>query len=427
MMMRNRLLLSLLAVAAVMCQAGCGGHYFCNVEFGASTCTPPSGSGPTSGGGGGGGGGGSSPTAFAYAVDQGGTVDGFVLSSGAGTFAAISGFNAPAIPTNDPGVGMVVAQEQFVYAMFGLENQIYGWSLNSSTGALTALSNFPQTLTFDLPTVGYNEYSIATNPAGTLLFIAETGANQILAYQIGTDGSLSAVGSPVTTPVEPGNLATDGLGKYLYVTEYSSAHQGGEILAYSIGSGTSIGVLTAVPGSPFIFPMWQVQGDPSGNYLVGTTGSWAFLGIPDDTHLYVFSITQSGTNAGAISEVGSPVVTTYSPFNIAVQPTGTSELVYSFSVNDTDTGYNPVEGFALDSTTGVLTTLSGSPFTNVGTGHWGQFDQSGALLFVYSSATNGTTIETQIAPLNVDSSGNLTQPVSSLTLASPGYWVVTDP
>jgi hypothetical protein len=173
--------------------------------------------------------------------------------------------------------------------------------------------------------------------------------------------------------------------------------------------------------------MWQVQGDPSGNYLVGTTGSWAFLGIPDDTHLYVFSITQSGTNAGAISEVGSPIVTTYSPFNIAVQPTGTSELVYSFSVNDTDTGYNPVEGFALDSTTGVLTTLSGSPFTNVGTGHWGQFDQSGALLFVYSSATNGTTIETQIAPLNVDSSGNLTQPVSSLTLASPGYWVVTDP
>src|ERR1700678_1266141 len=118
-MMRSRLLLNLLAIAAVMCLAGCSDHYTCNVEFGASTCTPPSGSGPTSGGGGGGGGGGSTPTAFAYAVDQGGTVDGFSLSSGAGTFAAISGFSAPAIPTTDPGIGMVVAQEQFVYAMFG--------------------------------------------------------------------------------------------------------------------------------------------------------------------------------------------------------------------------------------------------------------------------------------------------------------------
>jgi len=55
-------------------------------------------------------------TAFAFAVDQNGTVDGFTLNSGAGTFGFTSGFVAPVIPANDPGVGMVVAQKKFVYA-----------------------------------------------------------------------------------------------------------------------------------------------------------------------------------------------------------------------------------------------------------------------------------------------------------------------
>jgi hypothetical protein len=416
-----------------MLQTACSGHYFCNVTFGSSGCNPSSGGpgGGGTGGGGGGGGGGGASAALAYAVDQGGTVDAYSLSTSSNTFASISGVTAPAIPSADPGVGMVVAQKQFVYAMFGLENQIYGWSIDSSTSALNALTGFPQTLALNLPTVGYNEYSIITNPAGTLLFVAETGAGQIAVFQIGTDGSLTAVGSPISTPFEPGNLATDGQGKYLYATEYESGtHQGLGIMAYSIGTGNNVGVLTAVQGSPFAFPMWQVQGDASGNYLIGTTGSTVALGATDDNHLYVFSITQTGTNAGAIAEVGTPFATTYSPFNIAVQPTGTGELLYSFSINDTDTGYNPVEGFTLStsgSAAGTLTAISGSPFSNLSTGHWGQFDQSGALLFVYSSATNGTTTQTQLAPFAVGSDGALTQPISSLTLVTPGYWVVTDP
>ena len=432
-MIRSRLLLGLLAIAAIMLQAACGGHYFCNVTFGSSSCNPSSGgpgSGGTGGGGGGGGGGGSS-AALAYAVDQGGSIDAYGLNTTSNTFASISGITAPAVPSADPGVGMVVAQKQFVYAMFGLENQIYGWSIDSSTGALQELANFPQTLALNLPTVSYNEYSIITNPAGTLLFVAEPGASQIGIFQIGSDGSLTAIGSPLSTPLEPGNLATDGQGKYLYATEYASGtHQGLGIMAYAIGTSNSLGVLTPVQGSPFAFPMWQVQGDASGSYLIGTTGSTESLGITDDNHLYVFSIAQTGTNAGAIAEVGTPFATTYSPFNIAVQPVGTAELVYSFSINDTGTAYNPIEGFTLATTgsdAGTLTAISGSPFGNISTGHWGQFDQSGDFLFVYSAVTNGTTTQTQLAPLDIGSDGALTQPISSATLVTPGYWVVTDP
>jgi hypothetical protein len=141
----------------------------------------------------------------------------------------------------------------------------------------------------------------------------------------------------------------------------------------------------------------------------------------------VFSIDQT---TGVLTQAtGSPVTTLYSPFTIAMQPPASGgEYVYSLSINDTDTGYNPIEGFQLDPTTGTLTELTISPFSGVFLGQWAQFDQSGANLLVYSNVFNGTTSATQIGALAVDStSGSLTQAISPATLVTPGYWVVTDP
>jgi hypothetical protein len=414
---RVRAVLILVVALAMMGLASCD-HYNCGATFGNSSCAA-SGSGLGSGGTG------ATSAAFAYAVDQAGTMDGYGLNTTAGTFSAISGYIAPTVPLNDPGVGMVIAQKQFVYTVFGLERAIYGWSIDATTGSLTALTGFPLTIPDGLISVAYNEYHVATNPAGTLLFLSDTGGNQIFVYQVSTAGALTAAtGSPFGTTIEPGNVATDGLGKYLYVTEAVSGHAGFEMLAYSIGTS---GALAAVPGNPFPYAMWQVQGDSSGAYLIGTTGSTAFYGVPDDDHLYVFSIVQSGANAGAISQVGTPFSTTYSPFNIAVQPSSGGESVYSFSINDTATGYNPVEGFQLNTTSGGLSTVTGSPFSGVATGHWGQFDQSGTLLFVYSSVVSGSTTTTQLGVLTVGSGGVLTEAVSPVDLATPGYWAVTDP
>jgi hypothetical protein len=427
-----RALLSLLLlVPALMFLVGCKGGYVCQVTFGSSTCTP---SGPGSGGGVGGGGGGSSDAAFAYAVDQDGTLDGYTLNTKAGTLLATSGYTAPTIPTSDPGVGMVIAQGQFVYTVFELTGEIYGWSASSS-GTLTPLTNgLPLAVSLDAPIVGFNEYNVATNPAGTLLFISSTGADRVFVYTISNAGVLTPVtGSPFTTPYEPGNLTTDGLGNFLYATmAVTGEHIGEGIMAYSIGTGTNLGVLTPVTGSPFDFPMWQVQGDPSGGFLIGTTGNNLGLTGADDLHLYVFSISPTTSSTpGALTQV-SNLLTTYSPFTIAVQPTSTGgEFVYSFSVNDGDSGYNPIEGFSLN-TSGALAELSTSPFSNtttpqMGLGSYGQFDQSGLYLFVYSSVTSGGTTVTQLGVWDVGTGGALTQPISPATFTTPGYWAVTDP
>jgi hypothetical protein len=426
---RVRADLLLIVAMATLGLAACD-HYTCTngLTFGASTCSNSSITGP-----GGSGSGGSATAAFVFAVDQGtgtgGTIDGFTLDTSANTFQATPGYTAPTIPNNNGGVGMVVAQKQFLYAGFGTVGEIFGWTI-SSTGSLTAIAGSP----FPAPFLaffgaGVGEANMITNPAGTMLFVSDTLQSEIFVFQIGSGGVLTPATPPsITLPLgfEPMNLATDGLGKYLYASNgNSSTHTGTEVAAFVVGSS---GTLTPVPGSPFAFPMWLVKGEPTGNFLIGTTGKVAFFSGTDDDHLYVFSITQSGASAGAITPVsGSPFPTVFSPFSIAVQSNTGGNLLYSFSINDTATGFNSAEGYSISSA-GALTADVGSPFSGLTNGDWGQFDQSGAFLFDYGSFTdiNTNTVVTQLAPFDVGAGGALTQPITTLTLATPGFWAVTD-
>ncbi len=424
---RVRVVLLLIVALATVVLASCD-HYNCTntLNFGSSTCSNSSITGP-----GGSGSSGSATAAFVFAVDQGtgtgGTIDGFTLDTTANTFQATPSYTAPTIPNNNGGVGMAVAQKQFLYAGFGTVGEIFGWTI-SSTGSLTAITGSPFPASLEFPgTVG--ESAIITNPAGTMLFASDELESKIFVFQIGSGGVLTPATPPsITIPLgfQPMNLATDGLGKYLYASnDISSTHTGSEVAAFVIGTS---GTLTPVPGSPFAFPMWLVKGEPTGKFLIGTTGKAAFYSGTDDDHLYVFSITQTGASAGAISPVsGSPFPTAFSPFSIAVQSNTGGNLLYSFSINDTATGFNSAEGYTISST-GTLTADTGSPFSGLINGSWGQFDQSGAFLFDYGSFLdiNTNTVVTQLSPVEVGTGGALTQPITTLTLATPGFWAVTD-
>jgi hypothetical protein len=110
-----------------------------------------------------------------------------------------------------------------------------------------------------------------------------------------------------------------------------------------------------------------------------------------------------------------------------VQTDSGGAQVYSFGINDTQTAFNPIEGYTITGS-GGLSVDSGSPFSGIGNGSWGQLDQSGALLFVYGSFLDTSTnqVTTQIAPISVGSGGALTQPATTTTIATPGFWTVTD-
>jgi 6-phosphogluconolactonase (cycloisomerase 2 family) len=407
-------------IASVLLLDGCGYQYKCGVTFGSSSCTSSgSGLGTT--------GTSSGDAAFAYNIVFAGSVNGAALSSGSSpSFQDISGFTAPTVPTNDESAEIVVVPKKFVYAVFPASQLLFAWSINASDGSLSAVTGSPFTIAnlgfMVANSTGVNLSSMAVNPAGTLLFFAYAGSDQIDVYQIGSTGTLTEVaGAPFSTlgTIQPWNLSFDGLGKYLYVTSGMEG-LGQKVAAYSIGSS---GALSAVQGSPFSFNMWQLQGDPSGKYMIGISGrSNALNGLVDDTSLYVFGIQQSGTNAGALTQVsGSPFTTLYAPVNLAVQPVSSNgSFVYSFSVNTLEP--NPIEGYQLDTNSGALTVMTNSPFTNIGSGPWGQFDQSGAYLFIFAATSSSSSL----GVLNVDGNGNLTEPLGPVTLDPTTYFAITD-
>lgn len=431
----------LMMMLAMLLLAGCNGAPGCpQAGFGNSSACQPGGGGNLGGGGtggSGGGGGGSgnpTPTAFVYAVDQGtgsattGTIDGYDLSTSAGKFVALSNYAAPVVPGTDTGEGMVVVNKKFLYTIFELTGEIAGWSIDSSSGDLTVLSGFPILITLNLPINSPGQFQMTTDPGGNYLFISSTLQNDIYVFAIdSTSGALTLVpGAPFSTVpagIVPGNITTDGLGRFLYVCT-STTHEGGSFIGYTIGTG---GLLTLIPGIFGSGNTWQLEGDASGRYLIGTSGETQSQSGEDDLHLYVYSIDQ---NTGVASQAtGSPFTTTYSPYTIAMQPASSNgEFIYTFGINDTATGFNPIEGYQLDTTTGLLKAITGSPFSNnVFLGQWGQFDQSGANLLVYSNVLTSGGFVTQLGPMAVASDGTLTDPISPITLVTSGYWVVTNP
>ncbi len=426
----TRVLLGLLVALATMVLVNCN-NYSCG-GFGALPCTSAStgnGSGNFGGGSGGGGGGGGTGPSSAFVFVLNGTASpgemmGYTLDTGNGSIQVTNGYVPPETPSFDTGLGMTVAQKQYLYAAFGSTDQIYAYTI-AAGGTLTAVTNSPFPVAVaNITASEFDTNRLTTNPGGTLLFIADGTLNEIFVYQIGSGGGLSAVtGSPFAVPFSPGNITTDGLGNYLYITSTTANHTGSVVGAYSIGTGSNIGVLTAVTGSPFSFPMWQVAGEPTGQFLIGTTGSSLSLNGADDKNLYVFSIAQSGASAGAISPVsGSPFLITYSPMNIAVQQNSGGNLIYTFGLNDLGTGFNPPEGFELSSS-GTITAVNGSPFLNDEVGYGGEFDQSGDLVFAYGGLFDGTTTVYNVTGFQLES-GAAVEIGGTLTYG--GYWVATD-
>ena len=391
MAMKVRVLLSSVVVLTTMWLAGCG-HYVCSTTFGNSSCTAPSG-GISQGGSGTG-----TPAAFDFFQDSGSLNAAIVDTSG--NFDLIPNFVSP--PQTLSGIGgMVIVQKQWLYIALTGGLSIEAYSIDGKTGALTAISGQP----FSSP----NTNAITADPAGKFLFLCGADNDQVTVFAINqTSGALTQVGS---FPVGVGfaeQATTDGLGKFLYVT---AGNLGSQVAVFTIGP---TGSLTPAVGSPFSITIAQLEGEPTGKFLLGVTGNGANNGFTSDDHVYVFSINQS---TGVLTPVtGSPFATTFTPARLAVNPNGT--LVYTF--NQTVTGTSPMEGFQLNTTTGALTPLASSPFTAI-TAPAGVFDPSGAYLFMHPSTTlTAASVNTTTGALT-----SIGQPIP--TAGNPVAWAATDP
>jgi len=204
---------------------------------------------------------------FLYVGNSGGSgsISVFSIDPGSGSLSPVPG--SP-FTTNISPLNMKLAPSgNFLYVTgSGSPNGVIEvWSVASGV-----LENVVQ-----VSPVGENPYGLATDSKGAFLYTANAAPdNSISEFSINTDGTLTALSSPVGESFSsPVALLVDPSDKYLYVANEGSAN----IAAYSIGTSGGIALLTNSPFAANPNPI-SLASDPAGKYLfVGDQSSSAAI------------------------------------------------------------------------------------------------------------------------------------------------------
>jgi 6-phosphogluconolactonase len=192
--------------------------------------------------------------------------------------------------------------------LFPASLQLAGFSTDAATGALSPVPGSPLTLTTPSPSTTSGTGPMAIDPTGKFLYVpyqfvvVNVGSDGgLAAYSIdASSGALTAVpGSPFGVGGVPNSVAIDASGKFLIVSMYPrlGGPPGNCLAVLSIDANT--GALTTVPGSPF-GPMQScgsVAADPLGPYV--------YAGNNPAT-VFVLSIDQA---TGALASIGETSIT----------------------------------------------------------------------------------------------------------------------
>lgn len=212
---------------------------------------------------------------FLYVVDQGdSTVFGFSINSGTGALTAIGAAVAAGTTPNTQAMWISFTPDgKYAYVSNQNENKIFGFSVDATTGAFTAVGT-PQ-----ITDTGPRDITI--DPAGKHLYVANYSGGDVSGYTINADGTLTLIGSaatPLAAGANPIFVDIEPSGKFAYVSNAAAA---GGIYAYSIDPST--GALTALTGSPF------------------ATGSKALFAIADASGKYLYTANNGSASISAFS------------------------------------------------------------------------------------------------------------------------------
>ena len=128
-----------------------------------------------------------------------------------------------------------------------------------ASGELVPLSGSPFASNGTTPT------ALTVDPNGQFLYVANSGSNSVSVYSIdATTGALTAVGFPIAAGTGPGAVTVDPTDHFLYVANLTS----NDVSAFAISAGT----LTPVVDSPFSVGAEpaSLAIDPNGNFLYVT-------------------------------------------------------------------------------------------------------------------------------------------------------------
>ncbi len=302
-----------------------------------------------------------------------------------------------------PPAAVQPARFLYVYVSGGFSKNgpippgITGFTINGSTGALTALPASPFAVPFpqNQPMATY----LAATPDGKFLYV--NGDSEIVEYAIGADGALTDTAEfpePASRTTELMRITPSG--KFLYRFRDVLDTPGFQVSALQISPSGALVPVTQ-PAQSFSGTALEDAGiTPSGAFLYAVVQN--FLSpCPaagcEKFEVVAFAIDQ---NTGALTPVsGSPFAATdlfpnkecdcpdFQRMGMAIDGQGRFMYLPNTVTN------NSIAGFAIDGTTGALTSLPGSPFAS-GSGYAGAVDPAGKFLFTTTSVIFASHIGT---------------------------------
>jgi 6-phosphogluconolactonase len=255
-----------------------------------------------------------------------------------------------------------------------------------------------------------NQFSF---PQPQFVIVANQTSNNVSVFAIDANsGALTQVpGSPFPAGSYPNSVAIDPNGKFAYVVNQTYPYYQGNISAYAINPAS--GVLTPMGGSP----VFDSTGEPYG-VAVDPTGK--FLYTPGVFTDVVAGYTINPTS-GALAQMPGYFWTWAEPEGIAIDPTG--KFVYA-----PNTASDDVSAYTINPTSGALTQIAGSPFPSGGATPSGvenvAFDPEGKFAYV-TNVNSG-----KISAFAIDSASGALSAIPGSPFGDPNgapYGVTVDP
>jgi 6-phosphogluconolactonase (cycloisomerase 2 family) len=277
---------------------------------------------------------------FVYAADFRGRVYGYRVSRDDGTVAPVPG--SPLVIGGQAITAAIDPQGRVLYVGNSGNDSLYVFSMDGTTGALTAIDGSPFAL-------GAVPAGIAFHPTAALAFISSAaqsaaGGGGIHVFNIDPASARPGgeiAGSPFFPTLFGGALVMHPSGKFLYDSAFG-------VHAYAVAPSGALTELAESPhaGAASDNSAIDIAVDPGGHYLFASSNSFGTV-----TAYGVDGTTGAFTGVG-----GSPFDGGQMPYSVAVDRAGRFLYVGN---DDAD----QVSVFPLDPTTGALgLAITGSPF-----------------------------------------------------------------
>lgn len=335
---------------------------------------------------------------FLYALNEdtsGNQIYGFSVDETTGNLATLPGFP---VATGGNGDGQTLSYRVFydslnarLYVINAGSTSVSAYSVNTATGDLTALPFSP----ISLPSGIWN--CVSVHPSGSPVVVGDGGSSQVASFNITSTTAAEASGSPFdTSPAATFSCAFSKDGNYFYA---GGDNGDNHIAGFSVNSVT--GVLNSLSGSPFDGGASNIEA-----YASDTQGR-LFTASFDDSMLRVFT-TSSGIPSGVTGNPFASGLSLSGPIHGVLHP---SEFYIVADRNSNSIGVYQITGIGSATT---LAAVSGSPFSSGGIfTDVVALNSAGTFLFAANGGTRNITVFL-VNPSTGVLSGATTQPFDTI-------------